>query len=257
MFWQIKAATRMTNWDAHTIIPSFDFLYCHCYQLDIWMKNQLRNFDPFKNRKTNSVIRKSLEEYRTLASPYAAHLPRLWGEGIWPPHLPGQDCALDQAAQGPAQAQMSLLPEFWAWCDRGKDLFFSAAHRAHPPSWLARHFACFKKKQNLGLIFPRQKWRWLSGQLYQTGGPLNSSGSSTQVCFSACSVLLLVHTDSEICICFPRAQPFAFTSNTGDNTTPLPLCWIRINFFSSGQPKGRTQVLENENTMSSTEVQKE
>lgn len=70
MFWQIKAATRMTNWDAQTIIPSFDFLCCHCYQLDIWMKNQLRNFDPFKNRETNSVIRKSLEEYGTVASPY-------------------------------------------------------------------------------------------------------------------------------------------------------------------------------------------
>lgn len=99
MFWQIKAATRMTNWDAQTIIPFFDFLHCHCYQLDIWMKNQLRNFDPFKNRKTNSVIRKSLEEYGTAASPYAAHLLQLWGAGV---------CALDQAAQGPAQN--SLLP---------------------------------------------------------------------------------------------------------------------------------------------------
>ena len=74
MFSQIKAATRMTNWDAQTVIPSFDFLCCHHYQLDIWMKNQLRNFDPFKNRKTNSVIRKSLEEYRTSASSYAAPL---------------------------------------------------------------------------------------------------------------------------------------------------------------------------------------
>lgn len=74
MFSQIKAATRMTNWDAQTIIPSFDFLCCHHYQLGIWMKNQLRNFDPFKNRKTNSIIRKSLEEYRTLASSYTTLL---------------------------------------------------------------------------------------------------------------------------------------------------------------------------------------
>lgn len=249
MFWQIKAATRMTNWDAQTIIPSFDFLYCHCYQLDIWMKNQLRNFDPFKNRKTNSVIWKSLEKYRTLASPYAARLLQLWAEGVWPPHLPRQDCASDPAAQGPAWAgnetQMSLLPSGPSVRERERKLFFT-----HPHDLLAALHIL--KKQNSGLIFLRQKWRWLSGQLYQTIGLLNSSDSSVQACFSQCSVLLLVHTDSEISICFPRAQPFAFTSNTGDNTALLPSCWIRINFFFLW-PKARTQVLENENTMGGAE----
>lgn len=136
MFWQIKAATRMTNWDAQTIIPSFDFLYCHCYQLDIWMENQLRNFDPFKNRKTNSVIRRSLEENRTAASPCAA----LWGEGR------GQDWALDQAGSSTGRPWSTDVPApFWAWKDRGKSLFFSVSHRAHPPSWLACHCAHFKK----------------------------------------------------------------------------------------------------------------
>lgn len=91
MFPQIKAATRMTKWDAQTIIPSFDSLCCHHYQLDIWMKNQLKNFDPCKKmEKTNSIIWKSLEEYRTLALSYAVPLLHLCSHGekcVRPPSL--------------------------------------------------------------------------------------------------------------------------------------------------------------------------
>lgn len=47
----------------------------------------------------------------------------------------------------------------------------------------------FWKKRNLVLIFLSQKDKGLSGQLYQTRGPLNSSGYATQVCFSSHSVL--------------------------------------------------------------------
>lgn len=71
MFSQIKAATRMTNRDAQTVIPSFDFLCCHPLSVRHLNENQLRNFDPFKNRKTNPVIQKSLEEYRTSVASYS------------------------------------------------------------------------------------------------------------------------------------------------------------------------------------------